>query len=81
MHGVFFFYYLIEIINVLAYCYRGAGSLRNKSTLKCRSILTYAITSNQRINQTIKQAWILDYDFMVCLSDNNVVYVHYSIRQ
>ena len=80
MHGVFylcFFLYLIEVINVLAYCYRGVGSLRFKSTLKCRSIITYAITSNQ----TIKQAWILDYDFMFCLPDDNVDYVYYSIRQ
>ena len=48
------FLYLIEIINLLAYCYGGVSSLRFKSTLRCRSILAYAITSNQ----TIKQAWI-----------------------
>ena len=79
MHDVFdlCFLYLIEIINVLAYCYKEVGSLRFKSTLKCQSILTYAITSNQ----TIEQAWILDYDFMFCLPDNTIDYVHNSIRQ
>ena len=78
MNAVFeFVLYLIEIINVLAYCYIGAGSLRFKSTLRCRRILTNAITSNQ----TIKQAWILDYDFMICLPDNDVDYVRYSVRQ
>ena len=78
MHGVFdlCFYIWLTLSMYWPIAIKGLVVCDSNILYKV-GVLNYAITSNQ----TIKQAWILDHDFMFCLPDNNVDCVHNSMRQ